>query len=250
MIRCSSIPAPASNPRRGRSPARSPTSAAARRGGPGSTSTSGPGVAGHDEARRGADRLQHHGARAGPSPACARPPASPPRSPSRQRLRIRSTICHTRSSSAASSASARPAKAATTSAVRSSAVGPSPPLVMIRSIPCAARKSQRARRSSGRSPTTITCDSITPSPRSCSDSHGPFSSRMMPESTSVPVTTIPARTLTPRASAGRAELGSCRGRAPAGSRSRSGRRSPRRVDLPSTSIRTLSLPKLVRNRRS
>ena len=53
------------------------------------------------------------------------------------------------SSISSSRTSSRPAKRATTSAVRSSAVGPSPPLVTIRSTPSAARNSSAASRSRG-----------------------------------------------------------------------------------------------------
>ena len=45
------------------------------------------------------------------------------------------------------------------------------------------------------------------------DSHGPFASRMIPDSTSVPVTTMPARTLTTSSPAAAAS-GSRRGRRP------------------------------------
>jgi hypothetical protein len=50
--------------------------------------------------------------------------------------------------------------------------------------------------SSGRSPQIVMCASSTPSSSRRSDSHGPFRSRTRPVSTSVPVTTIPARALT------------------------------------------------------
>ena len=57
--------------------------------------------------------------------------------------------------------SSRPANRATTSAVRSSAVGPSPPLVTIRSIAVVARGTRSvASRSSGRSATTRMCDDL------------------------------------------------------------------------------------------
>ena len=78
-------------------------------------------------------------------------------------------------------------------AVRSSAVGPSPPLVTIRSTPSWARKASAARMSRGRSPTTEMWASSTPSSRRRSDSHGPLRSVTRPLRTSVPVTTIPAR---------------------------------------------------------
>ena len=85
----------------------------------------------------------------------------------------------------------------TTSAVRSSAVGPSPPLVTIRSTPCArARNRSAASRSSGRSPTQRMWVTSTPSSPSRSEIQGPLRSVTRPVRTSVPVTRIPARTLT------------------------------------------------------
>ena len=100
-----------------------------------------------------------------------------------------------RRSSASSSRSGRPAKSATTCAVRSSAVGPSPPLVTIRSAPSARMNSSAESRSAGRSPVISTCASSIPSSASRSASHGPLRSRTRPASTSVPVITKPARTL-------------------------------------------------------
>src|ERR671922_2698680 len=102
-----------------------------------------------------------------------------------------------RSSSASSSISSSPRKRATTATVMSSAVGPSPPLVTIRSTPWSAMKRSCASMSCGRSPQIVMCASSTPSSSSRSDSHGPFRSRTRPVSTSVPVTTIPARALKP-----------------------------------------------------
>src|SRR3954465_8741471 len=48
-----------------------------------------------------------------------------------------------------------------------------------------------------RSPQMVTWASSTPSSSRRSDSHGPFRSRTRPVRTSVPVTTMPARALTP-----------------------------------------------------
>ena len=91
--------------------------------------------------------------------------------------------------------SSRPANRATTSAVRSSAVGPSPPLVTIRSTPWEARNSSAASRSPARSGTQRMWVTSTPSSPSRSEIHGPFRSLTRPATTSVPVTTIPARTV-------------------------------------------------------
>ncbi len=193
-------------------------------GGPGSTTTGGrpsPDTTSPGAVPTGSSTTAPSGTR-----ACLRAPARIPSSDaSRHRRRIRATICQIRSSSAGSTDIGRPANPATTSAVRSSAVGPSPPDVMIRSIRSEARNSSAARTSEGRSPTTITCASETPAPRSCSASHGPLASRMIPESTSVPVTTMPARALTTSSRAARPPTaGGAASRA--GSRTRSGRRSP------------------------
>ena len=97
-----------------------------------------------------------------------------------------------RSSSASSSTIGRPGESATTAAVRSSAVGPSPPLVMIRSSP-ARPGTQRGAHVLGAVADDQDVRESTPASRSRSDSHGPLRSRMIPESTSVPVTTMPAR---------------------------------------------------------
>src|SRR5690625_182641 len=99
-------------------------------------------------------------------------------------------------SRAGSSTTSRPQNRATVSTVRSSAVGPRPPLVMIRSTPSAARNRSWASMSRGRSPQIVMCANSTPSSRSRSASHGPLRSAIRPVSTSVPVTTIPARALT------------------------------------------------------
>src|SRR5918998_590465 len=95
---------------------------------------------------------------------------------------------------ASSSSSGTPANLATTSAVRSSAVGPSPPLVTIKSTPWPARNRNAAARSCDRSPTHSRWATSTPSSPSCCANHGPLRSVSCPVSSSVPVTTIPART--------------------------------------------------------
>ena len=110
----------------------------------------------------------------------------------RSRLRIAAIF----SSSCSSSTSSRPQNCATTSTVMSSAVGPRPPLVTIRSTPSSARKRSCAAMSPGRSPQIVMCASSTPSSSSRSAIHGPLRSWTRPVSTSVPVTTMPARALT------------------------------------------------------
>ena len=65
-----------------------------------------------------------------------------------------------------------------------------------RSIPSSRMCRSAASRSSGRSPTIVISATSTPSSPSRSESHGPLRSVTKPLSTSVPVTRIPARTLT------------------------------------------------------
>ena len=101
-----------------------------------------------------------------------------------------SAILPSRSSSRPSG---RPVKPATTSIVMSSAVGPSPPLVITRSTPCSAMKRSCDSMSSGRSPVIVMCASSTPSSSRRSASQGPLRSATRPVRTSVPVTTMPAR---------------------------------------------------------
>ena len=135
-----------------------------------------------------------------PAPACGsrrgRPRSRGCASASSAALRMSAIRC----SSASSRASGRPVKRATTSSVRSSAVGPRPPLVTIRSTPWASMKASWASMSSGRSPQIVMWASSTPSSSRRSDSHGPLRSLTRPVSTSVPVTTMPARALTRRVS--------------------------------------------------
>ena len=95
-----------------------------------------------------------------------------------------------------SNTSSRPQNRATTSTVMSSAVGPRPPLVTIRSMPWSARKRNCASMSAGRSPQIVMWANSTPSSIRRSAIHGPFASWMRPVRTSVPVTTMPARALT------------------------------------------------------
>ena len=99
-------------------------------------------------------------------------------------------------STSSSSTSSRPQNRATTSTVMSSAVGPRPPLVTIRSTPWSAMKRSCASMSAGRSPQIVMCASSTPSSSSRSAIQGPFLSWTRPVRTSVPVTTMPARALT------------------------------------------------------
>jgi hypothetical protein len=99
-----------------------------------------------------------------------------------------------RSSNSASSTISRPANWPTISAVRSSAVGPRPPLVTISAIPESAMKRRAPIRSSGRSPTIWIIAASTPCSTRRSDSQGPLRSVMIPVSTSVPVIRMPART--------------------------------------------------------
>ena len=112
-----------------------------------------------------------------------------------QRASIGSRMPQIRSSSAGSSSISRPENRATISAVRSSAVGPRPPLVTTSAIPCSDMLRSAASRSSGRSPTIWIIAASTPISRSRSESHGPLRSEMIPVSTSVPVMRIPARGL-------------------------------------------------------
>src|ERR1700758_4001363 len=100
------------------------------------------------------------------------------------------------SSSSESSTSSRPQNRATVAIVMSSAVGPRPPLVTMRSTPSSAMKRSCASMSWERSPQIVMCASSTPSSRSRSAIHGPFRSWTRPVRTSVPVTTMPARALT------------------------------------------------------
>ena len=99
-------------------------------------------------------------------------------------------------SNSASSTSSRRQNRATVATVMSSAVGPRPPLVTIRSTPSPARKRSCASMSDARSPQMVMWASSTPNSSSRSAIHGPLRSATRPVNTSVPVTTMPARALT------------------------------------------------------
>ena len=72
--------------------------------------------------------------------------------------------------------------------------GPSPPLVTTRSTPSASMNRNAASRSAGRSPTTMIWETSTPASPRRSETQGPLRSVIRPVRTSVPVTTMPART--------------------------------------------------------
>jgi hypothetical protein len=170
-------------------------------GGPGRTTTGGPdrpsatGTTSPGAVPTGSSTVAPAGTR-----ACLATPAAVAAGSARHPRRAISaaTIPPMRSSRAGSTADGRPWASPTTCAVRSSAVGPRPPVVTTRSAPPPARKASADRRSSGRSPTVTTAATSTPRVRSCSASHGPFRSGTRPVRTSVPVTTMPARTATRR----------------------------------------------------
>ena len=119
-------------------------------------------------------------------------------------------------------APAPPGEAATTSSVRSSAVGPSPPLVTIRSSPWSAMKQAGPRTSWGLSPQKVMWAARRRAPAGGQPARGRWRRSTRPVSTSVPVTTIPARDAwTSRAGPGAVEdlLGPRRViRSPSGSR--------------------------------
>ena len=148
MRRCSSVAARASTACSGAVASAAPHIGCSSPGGPGQHDDrrAAVGAGRHDEPGGGADRLEDRGSRRHDRLlAIARPQGflavgAPARAVARRIARIRS-------SSAVSSTIARPVKAPTTSAVRSSAVGPSPPEVITRSTPSRARKSSAARMS-------------------------------------------------------------------------------------------------------
>ena len=178
-------------PHAARSPAPPATSAAARAAGPGRT-TIARSPAG--TTRPGAVPTGSSGVAPSGTIACLRFASITAPSSNLKRLAKPRRTSAIFSSTSSSRTSSRPAKRATTSAVRSSAVGPRPPEVTIRSIPSSARKRSAASRSSGRSATTRMWATSTPSSASRSETQGPFLSAIRPVRTSVPVTTIPART--------------------------------------------------------
>ena len=110
-------------------------------GGPGSTITVGvPAITRPGAVPTGSSTVAPTGTR-----ACLRLAArTASKSTLSKRAIIGLRICAIRSSSASSSTRSRPQNWATVATVRSSAVGPSPPLVRIRSIPCSARNCKLA----------------------------------------------------------------------------------------------------------
>src|SRR5581483_4732537 len=84
-----------------------------------------------------------------------------------------------------------PAARATSSIVRSSWVGPSPPETQHRS--CSSPSRSARSRSSGRSPTIVIRAGSSPSDSTWSARNGPFRSVRSPRTSSLPVTTIATR---------------------------------------------------------
>ena len=166
------------------------------RGGPGSTTMVGPPSSPGGTTRPGAVPTGSSTVAPAGIVACLRLPARmASRSRFGQRLISGARIWAMRSCSASSSTISRPWKRPTTSAVRSSAVGPRPPLVSTRSMPESDMNRSAASMSPGRSPTITVSARSTPRSRRRSASHGPLRSLTRPVSTSVPVTTMPARAL-------------------------------------------------------
>ena len=168
--------------------------ACSSRGGPGMTITTGPDSAG--TTRPGAVPAGSIVVEPFGITACLRLAA---RTASRSKPARRAKAARIRaifSSISSSSTISRPAKRPTTSAVRSSAVGPRPPLVTIRSIPSSERKRRAPSTSSGRSATIVMWETSTPRLARLCEIQGPLRSVIVPVITSVPVTTMPARTLT------------------------------------------------------
>ena len=152
---------------------RAATSPAARAAGPGSTITVGPPSTGTTSPGAVPAGSIAVGALAGPSPAFGSRLASASGS-KRMRRANPARIAAIFSSIPSSSTSSRPANRATTSAVRSSAVGPSPPLVTIRSHALGRRGSAAPPRGprGGRRRTRM-CATSTPSSPSRSRDPGP-----------------------------------------------------------------------------
>ena len=161
------------------------------RGGPGSTTTSGP--PGRCTTSPGAVPTGVSATAPRGTIACLRLAASSagPAKPLRFAHPARIPAMCARMSS--SSSSGAPAKAATTSPVRSSAVGPSPPEVTISATPASAANRSAPSRSPGRSPTIATCATSNPSRTSSRATNGPLRSAIAPVSSSLPVTTTAAR---------------------------------------------------------
>ncbi len=163
------------------------------RGGPGSTSTAGlPGTITPGAVPTGSNTTAPTG-----TMACFRFAArTASKSPVPMRAISFFKISAILFSSSSSRANSRLQNCATMATVMSSAVGPSPPLVTIKSTPSLAMKRKAASMSAARSPQMVMWASSTPSSRSRSAIQGPFRSATRPVRTSVPVTTMPARALT------------------------------------------------------
>ena len=125
------------------------------------------------------------------SVACFRTPGSKSVYGRRSRSAIRRETAPISSLSPSSRSSARPAAFATSSTVRSSCVGPSPPETTHRSASSAIPST--ASSSSGSSPTIEIRAGSTPSTSSWPARNGPFRSVRSPRTSSLPVTTIAAR---------------------------------------------------------
>ena len=193
-VRTAKDPAPATASRSARVSSACAHMACSSDGGPGRTTIVGPSPDAGADTRPGAVPTGSSTVAPTGTSACLRVPS---RHASMSRFGKRcssgSSFAAIRPCSGSSSARSRPWNAATTSIVRSSAVGPRPPLVITSATPCDASHSRAPRMSSGRSPTTTVVSWSTPSSVSRSASHGPFASRTRPLSTSVPVMTMPAR---------------------------------------------------------
>ncbi len=156
-IRCSIWPAPFSAAFIASVATAVPHIGCSSRGGPGSTTTvgrsrsAGGGTTSPGAVPTGSSTVAPSG-----TVACLRLPSrTASMSTFGKRLASGRRISAMRSSTAGSSVISRPWKRPTTSAVRSSAVGPSPPLVITRSSPRAAMKESASCMSSGRSPTIV-----------------------------------------------------------------------------------------------
>jgi hypothetical protein len=165
------------------------------RGGPGSTITVGPAWVG--TTNPGAVPAGSIGVAPSGTIACFRFASRRASASKRNRRANPARMSAIRCSISGSSTSSRPANRATASAVRSSAVGPRPPLVTIRSTPTSVRNRSADSSSGTRSPTHTMCVTSTPCSPRRSAIHGPLRSEIRPASTSVPVTTMPPRTASP-----------------------------------------------------
>ena len=183
------------------------------RGGPGSTTTVGAGAPlgrRHDEARRRADGLEDRRAERGSSPACGCPPRAPRGRCSASAWRCPRGSRRSARAAASSSTISRPWKRPTTSAVRSSAVGPRPPLVTIRSSPRAARNASAC---------SMSCRAVADDDdrlevdaqlaQALRRATARCGRTTRPVRTSVPVTTMPARALISSRGPARPVRGGC-----------------------------------------